>query len=93
MAQIERNKVDELSVMGFDGKTAEEIADQIQEKLINPFVGKNTVKIAERLFWQPATAEANYGAVIFYIVGELPPEPKADDDETPEEDKHLDQGA
>lgn len=86
MTEIKRNTPGELNCIGFDGVSAEDIANQIQDKLINENIGKFQIRIAERLFWQPATPEADYGAVIFYIADELPPKEEASTDETPTDD-------
>lgn len=72
--EIKRNTDGNLNCMGFDGISAEDIANQIQDKLINAHIGKHQIRIQERLFWQPATPEADYSAVIFYTADELPKE-------------------
>lgn len=66
-----RNDLDQVSVVGFDAPTIEDLANIIQTELIDPNIGHadRSLNIMQQFFFNPVSGVSkDYGAMIYYAI-------------------------
>ena len=67
-----RNDIGQISVVAFEAPNIPALADEVQEKLINPNIGKEgySLNILQQYFFNPGGDNKNYGIMVYYSLDE-----------------------